>query len=73
MGEFGREKVIRPYNDHDIYKTTEQQSDKHLYADDVTIKINNIDEIYRKLTTFGQIGNRYIIKINWGKVLIIAR
>ena len=49
-------KTKRPYNDQDIRKTTEQQSDKHLNADDVTVKINNIDEIYSKIITCGRTG-----------------
>jgi len=73
LWKIGNREIIRPYNDQDIHKTTEQQRDTHLYDGDVTIEINNIGEIDPKIITFEQTGKRYNIGINWDKFLIIAR
>ena len=50
---------------------TDTPNDAHIYADDLTIKTKDAQEIYPKLVTFEQCSKQYTIAINWGKILII--
>ena len=54
-------------------KTKTIQRDRHIYADDVKIKTTNVDGIYAKLSTFGDIGEKYHIEIKWDKIISMER
>ena len=61
------------YNNNELYNYNRDNIGRHLYADDVALKINYTIELYPKRNTSARVWTRYRVGISWGEVLIVIK